>query len=262
MEREIRWSQGNAAESELLDDVAWVAMYQGKLNSGRKLFAQARSAALAQQFSELAATVDVDQATLEADLGYPHEAHALALDALRLAPDSISIQALAALALARSGDTALAESTARKVAAQAPLDAILNEAELPSVRAAILLQKHAPQAAIQALERVRPYDACSALALSPAYYRGLAYQGLGQFDKAAAQYRSVLEHRLAAPDSPYVPLAALQLGRVLRQMGDKEGANKAEQTLNEAWRHADLEFVSFQRRNNSGLVFSRASQNR
>jgi DNA-binding winged helix-turn-helix (wHTH) protein/tetratricopeptide (TPR) repeat protein len=260
MEREIRSSEGNAAESELLDDVAWVAMYQGKLSSGRKLFAQARNAALAQQFSELAATVDVDEATLEADLGYPREARALALDALRLAPDSVSIEALAALALARSGDTALAESTAQKVAAQAPLDTILNDAELPSVRAAIQFEKHAPEAAVQSLERVRPYDACNALALSPAYYRGLAYQGMGQFAKAAAEYRSVLERRAVAPDSPYVPLAALQLGRVLRRMGDKDGASRTEQTLDEAWRHADPEFVSLQRRQNNGLEFSRASQ--
>ena len=260
MEREIRSSQGHAAESELLDDVAWVAMYQGKLSSGRKLFAQARNAALAQGFAELAATVDVDEATLEADLGYPIEARSLALDALRLAPDSVNIQALAALALARSGDTAQAESTAQKVAAQAPLDTILNEAELPSVRAAIQLEKHAPEAAVQSLERVRPYDVCSALALSPAYYRGLAYQSMGRLAEAADQYRSVLEHRAVAPDSPYVPLAALQLGRVLRHLGDTEGATGAERTLAEAWQQADAEFVTAQRSRNHGPEFSRTSQ--
>ena len=216
MQAQIRWSRGNPAESELLDDVAWVAMYQGKLNSGRKLFAQARQVALAQGFSELAATIDVDEATLEADFGYPREAHILSLDALRLAPDNVSIQAMAAMALGRSGDTALAESEAAKAAAHAPLDTILNQAELPSVHAAIQLYKHDPQAAIQALEPARAYDACSALNLAPAYYRGLAYQDAGQPEKAAAEFRSVLAHRALMPDSPYIPLAALQLGRALR----------------------------------------------
>jgi eukaryotic-like serine/threonine-protein kinase len=94
MEKQIQWSRGDAAESEVLDDVAWVAMYQGKLNLGRKLFAQARQSALAQGFSELAATVDVDEAILEAEFGYPHLARTMALEALRLAPDDVSIQSL------------------------------------------------------------------------------------------------------------------------------------------------------------------------
>jgi len=243
MEKQIQWSRGNAAESEVLDDVAWVAMYQGKLNSGRKLFAQARQSALAQGFSELAATVDVDEAILEAEFGYPRPARKLALDALRLAPDNVNIQALAALALARSGDTALAESKAAKASAQAPLDTILNSAELPSIRAAIHLQKHDPQAAIEALEAARPYDACSAMALAPAYYRGLAYQDAGHFDKAAAEYRSVIEHRALTPDSPYTPLAALQLSGVLRRMGDLKGATVAQRQVDEAWQHADRDFL-------------------
>lgn len=262
MEAQIRWSRGNTAESELLDDVAWVAMYQGKLNSGRRLFAQARRAALAQGFSELAATVDVDEATLEAEFGYAREAHTLSLDALRLAPDNVNIQALAALALGRSGDTALAESTAAKAAAQAPLDTILNDAELPSIQAAIQMQKGDPQAAIQALERARPYDACSALALAPAYYRGLAYQNAGHTDKAAAEYRSVLEHRAMVPDSPYIPLAALQLSRALRRLGDSAGAAKAEREVEEAWLHADPDFLPLRQYQSNHSELSRAPQNR
>jgi eukaryotic-like serine/threonine-protein kinase len=243
MDEQIQWSRGNEAESELLDDVAWVAMYQGKLSSGKKLFAQARQAALVHGYSELAATIDVDEATLEADFGYQHRARTLAQDALQLAPDNVSIQALAALALARSGDTALAESEAAKASAQAPLDTILNEAELPSIKAAIQLQKHKPQAAIQTLEVARPYDACSALALAPAYYRGLAYQDAGHPDRAAAEYQSILEHHAMVPDSPYVPLAALQLSRTLRRMGNPVGATKADHQVDVAWRHADNDFL-------------------
>ena len=248
MQEEIQWSRGNAAESELLDDVAWVSMYQGKLKAGRKLFTQARRVALAQGFSELAATVDVDEATLEVDFGYPREAHTLALDALRLAPNNVNIQASAALALSRSGDTALAESEVAKAAAQAPLDTILNDAALPSVQAAIQLQKHDPQAAIQVLEAARPYDACSALGLAPAYYRGLAYQDAGHPDKAATEFRRVLEHRALVPDSPYIPLAALQLGRALRQLGDSAGAAKAERQVEQAWQHADPDFLPLRQR--------------
>jgi len=242
MQDQIQWSRGNAAEGELLDDVAWVAMYQGKLNSGRKLFAQARRVALAQGFSELAATVDADEAILEADFGYPLQARTLSLDALRLAPNNVSIQASAALALSRIGDTARAESETAKAAAHAPLDTILNQAELPLVHAAIQLHKHDPQAAIQALEPARAYDACSALGLAPAYYRGLAYQDAGQVEKAAAEFRSVLAHRALMPDSPYIALAALQLNNVLRRLGDTASAASAERQVQDAWQHADPDF--------------------
>jgi len=246
MEEQIHSVRGNADESELLDDVAWVAMYQGKRSSGKKLFAQARQAALAQGFSELAATVDVDEAILEAEFGYPQQAHNLALDALRLAPDDVRIQALAALALARSGDSILAESTAVKASSQAPLDTILNKAEVPAIRAAIRLQKRDPQAAIRELEAARTYDQCSVLALAPAYYRGLAYQAASQFDKAAAEYRSVITHRALVPDSPYVPLATLQLTRTLQHIGDTKGAAQAEHQLKEAWKYADPGFRPLQ----------------
>jgi tetratricopeptide (TPR) repeat protein len=262
MQDQIQWSRGNPAEGELLDDVAWVAMYQGKLNSGRKLFAQARRVALAQGFSELAATVDVDEATLEADFGYPREARTLSLDALRLAPDNVSIQVSAALALGRIGDTARAESEAAKAAAHAPLDTILNQAELPSVHAAIQLHKHDPQAAIQALEPARAYDVCSALGLAPAYYRGLAYQDAGHPEKAADEYRSVLAHRALIPDSPYIPLAALQLGHVLRRLGDLAGAASAERQVQDAWQHADPDFLPLRLHQNNRSEQSGAPPNR
>jgi DNA-binding winged helix-turn-helix (wHTH) protein/tetratricopeptide (TPR) repeat protein len=261
MQEHIRWSHGNAAESELLDDVARVAMYQGKISSGRKLFAQARGIALAQGFSELAATIDVDEAAIEADLGYPREAHALSLDALRRASDNVSVLTLAALALARSGDTTLAEATAARAAAQAPLNTILNNAGLPSIRAAIQLQKHNPQAAIRALEPARPYDTCSVLALAPAYYRGLAEQDAGYPDKAATEFHSVLEHRSLEPDSTYIPLAALQLSRVLRRSGDSAGAAIAERQVQNAWQHADPGFLPFGQYHSDRTELSRAPQN-
>jgi DNA-binding winged helix-turn-helix (wHTH) protein/tetratricopeptide (TPR) repeat protein len=262
MQEQIRWSRGNAAESELLDDVAWVAMYQGKLSSGRKLFAQARRVALAQGFSELAATVDVDEAILEADFGYSREARTLSLDALRLAPDNVKIQASAALALGRSGNTALAESVAAKAAAQAPLDTILNQVELPSVQAANQLHTHNPQAAIQALEPSRAYDACSAMALAPAYYRGLAYRDAGHLDKAAAEFRSVLGHRALVPDSPYIPLAASQLGGVLHRLGDSAGAANAERQVQDVWQHADPDFLPLRQHQSNRSEKSGTPQNR
>jgi hypothetical protein len=99
MQQQLQLAHGNAAESELVDETAWIAMYRGRISEGRRLFAEARQLALNHKFEEMAATVDLDEASLEVDLGYAAEARQHVLDALSLAPNSTTIQSTAALAL-------------------------------------------------------------------------------------------------------------------------------------------------------------------
>ena len=243
MQRQLQWAHGNPAEGELIDEAAWAAMYRGKIAEARSLFSRARQISLKNDFVELAAQVDLDEAGLDADLGYALEAKERALDALKLAPDSAHMQASAALALAPSGDVTRAQSEAEKAASQAPLDTILNSAELASVRAVIQLQKRNPDAAIQFLEPARPFDLCSAMGLAPAYYRGLAYLQSSQFDKAAAEFRRVIDHRALAVDSPYVGLAFLNMGRALQLEGDSFKSAQAYREAESIWKDADRDFL-------------------
>ncbi len=243
MQGQLQWARGNPAESELLDEAGWVAMYRGRVTEGRRFFAEARQIAIDRKFLELAATVDLDEAGLEADFGYSREAREHALDALALAPESTNTQASAALALARAGDATRAQAEAGKAAAQAPLDTILNSAELASVQAAIQLLKHDPKAAIQALEPARPLDLCSTMGLAPAYYRGLAYLQDKEFDKAAGEFRRVIDHRSLAPDSPYIGLAEVGLGRAYQLAGDRTNALRAYHDAENIWKGADADFL-------------------
>jgi DNA-binding winged helix-turn-helix (wHTH) protein/tetratricopeptide (TPR) repeat protein len=247
MQRQLDWGRGNPAESALIDEAAWVAMYRGKVSEGRRLFAQARQIALSHEFSELAATVDLDEAGLDADFGYSSEARSHALDALNLAPNSVSVQASAALALARIGDISRAQAEAAKAQAQSPLDTILNSGELASVRAAVQLQRHDPEAAVQSLEETRPFDFCEAMGLAPAYYRGLAYFQSKQFNQANREFRRVIDHRALAPDSPYVVLAYLGMGQTLERAGDATGAAQAYRAAKDIWKDADPEFLPLHR---------------
>jgi eukaryotic-like serine/threonine-protein kinase len=246
MQQQLQLAHGNAAESELVDEAAWIAMYRGRISEGRRLFAEARQLALNHKFEEMAATVDLDEASLEVDLGYAAEARQHALDALSLAPNSTTIQSTAALALARVGDIRQAQAEAVKAAVQAPLDTILNAAELASVRAAIQLQNRNPTAAIQSLEQTRPFDLVSTMALAPAYYRGLSYLQNNQPKEAAAEFRRVVDHRALSPDSPYVALADLNLGRALQRAGDRNNAAISYQNAQNIWKDADPDFVPLQ----------------
>jgi DNA-binding winged helix-turn-helix (wHTH) protein/tetratricopeptide (TPR) repeat protein len=243
MQQQVEWARGNPAEGELLDEAAWVAMYRGKISDARRLFSQARQAALDHKFVEMAATVDLDEASLEADLSYATEARRHALDALALVPKSANTQSSAALAFARSGDLHNAQIEEAEAAAQAPLDTILNVAELASVRAAVQLQNRNPTAAIQSLEQTRPLDLCTTMALAPAYYRGLAYLQNHQAKEAILEFRRVVDHRALAPDSPYIALSDLNLGLALQHLGDRSNADLAYHEAETIWKDADPDFI-------------------
>jgi DNA-binding winged helix-turn-helix (wHTH) protein/tetratricopeptide (TPR) repeat protein len=243
MQRQLDWAHGDPAESELIDEAAWVAMYRGEVNEGHRLFEQARQIALGHDFGEQAAAVDLDEAGLDADFGYFAEARKHALHALTLAPNSTTTQALAALALARAGNIARAHAEAVKAAAASPQDTILNSAELASVRAAIQLQQRDPEEAIRSLEETRPLDFCTPMALAPAYYRGLSYLQKKQFDKASEEFQHVIEHRAFMPDSPYIGLAYLGLSESQHLAGKGKLAAQADRAIRAIWKDADPQFL-------------------
>jgi tetratricopeptide (TPR) repeat protein len=169
-----------------------------------------------------------------------------AISALALAPESAQIQAAAALALARAGNIALAQAGVQKAHEQSPLDEVLNHGALATIRAAIALDQHQPEMAVQIMEEVRPYDLCSLMGLSPMYYRGLANMELHRWDQAAAEFQRVLDNRAAAPGSPYIFLSQLQLGRTRQLKGDRAGAQRVYSELDAAWKNADAGFMPLQ----------------
>lgn len=246
MRRELDWARGTSLESAILDFAARAAMQRGKVSEARRLFSDARQSALAGNLIEPAAEIDLDQAVLEADIGFADEARKSALAAIALAPKSAFIQAFVALTLARSGDIVRAQSEADKAAVQSPLDTILNSAVLASVHSAIQLQKHNPEAAIQSLEGARPYDTNFFMGLSPAYYRGLAYLQNQQWHEASKEFQRVVDHRAIDPDSLYIALSQLELGRAFQLSADRPNAARAYSEAERVWKEADPGFPPLQ----------------
>ena len=242
MQRELRGVHGNSAESELIEEAAWAAMYGGRVEEARRLFAEAEQNARQNNLAEFAVEVDLDEANLEADLGFVREASVRAHHALKGAPDSADVQAYAALALAQVGDAAGSEREARMLKAESPEDTILNSVVLASAQALTQLQRHDPAGAIQALERARPLELCNAMELAPVYYRGLAYMAGKHYAEAAKEFQKVIDHRALVPDSPYIPLALLNSGRALRLAGDRANAARSYQQAEVIWKNADADF--------------------
>ena len=243
MQRQMDWAHGTTEEYVLLDGAARVAMYHGKMLESRRLFSEARQSALRNNGTEAAAEISLDEADFEADLGLKLDARQNALAALKLAPDNTNVQAFAAIALAQTGDFARSEAEAAKAASQSPLDTVLNSAELATVHATVQMGKHEPESAIRFLESARPFDSCIYMELAPGYYRGLAYLAANRPDRAAIEFRRVVDHRTLSPASPYVVLAELQLGRALQLSGNRMDAARVYGEVESIWKDADSDFL-------------------
>jgi tetratricopeptide (TPR) repeat protein len=247
MDRQLQSVRGSAEEGEALADAAWVAMYRGKISDAKVLFRKAKESALQSKSIDLAADIELDQATLEADVGLLPDARMDAREVLKLPLETPWEQAYAARALARSGDTSRALIIAKKAAGMAPLDDLVNSAMLPTVRAAIYIQKTDPKSALQALKS-RDFDLCGCMLLAPGYYRGFAYLQNKQPELAVREFQQVIEHKLLSPTfSLYLVLSQLELGHAFQVLGDSTSANKAYAQVELAWKDADRDFPPLQK---------------
>jgi eukaryotic-like serine/threonine-protein kinase len=147
-----------------------------------------------------------------------------------------------ALSLARSGRSGEAERLADEVSQEAPLDTIVQRYLVPTVRAALKLQQHDPNAAIDLLRGTVQYDLAYTQSfdyLYPAYIRGLAYLELGDGGSAAGEFQKLIDNPGLCWRYITCPLARLQLARAQKMMGDNASARKSYEEFLTLWKDAD-----------------------
>jgi eukaryotic-like serine/threonine-protein kinase len=147
-----------------------------------------------------------------------------------------------ALSLARSGRTDEAERIADEVSQEAPLDTIVQSYLVPTVRAAIKLQQHDPNAAIDLLRGTVQYDLAFTLSfdyLYPAYIRGLAYLELGDGRSAAGEFQKLIDNPGLCWEYITCPLTRLQLARAQKLIGDNASARESYEDFLTLWKNAD-----------------------
>jgi len=109
-----------------------------------------------------------------------------------------------ALAFARAGNIAQARKMADALDQDAPLNTLVQNYSLPTIRAAMKLNANDPAGAIAALLPSLKYELSFNLSfngLYPAYIRGLAYLQLGEGRLAVAEFQKLVDHRgLVASD--------------------------------------------------------------
>jgi len=243
MEQEVAWGAGKpGVEDVLLSMQSDTEAYYGRLIKARDFSRRAVDSAARTDSKETAALWQVNAALRDAELGNTATAKQGVSAALALSPGR-DVKIGAALALARIGDASGAERLAGELEKSYPTHTLLKLYWLPTINAAIELDKpNSPQVLVY-LEAAAPYElgqaGTSLNNLYPAYVRGQAYLLAHNGTAATAEFQKLIDHRGIVGNFVTGALAHLQIGRAYAMAGDTAKAKAAYQDFFTLWKDAD-----------------------
>jgi len=245
MERQVAWAIGKAgAEQLLLSEHSDTEAYYGRLHRARELSKRAAEAARREKAKETAATCEIAAALREIEVGNASSATSSVRSALSLAPTR-DVKILAALALARTGDTTRARALIDELESKNPANTLVKFYWVPTLKASLEIHVGSPQAAISLLQIAAPYELDELSNLSnmwtmyPVYIRGQAYLLAHLGTAAAAEFNKVLGHAGIVQNGILGALSRLQLARAEAMMGDSVAARNQYRDFLSLWRDAD-----------------------
>ncbi len=227
-------SAAAGTEDSLLGPQAETEAWYGKFKNARALAGRQIDSAQQNDDNMTAAGYLEEAALWEVESGNRKQALADAHAAVRLAP---GVRLVAALALARAGDTATEEKLAADLDKTHPLYTQLQSYWLPSIRAAVALERKDPNQAIELLKVASPIELGDSL--HPAYLRGEAYLMLRDGNRAAVEFQKFIDHYGLVGNFFWGALARLGLARAYAMQGDTVKAKAAYQHFLTIWKDAD-----------------------
>ena len=230
-------------EDPLLAMQADTEGWYGKLKNARELTGRAMDSARHNDAKESAAAYQALAALREVEAGNREQARAEAHAALKLAP-SLYVWEVAALALARAGDTAGAEKLTAELDRAFPLATKVHRYWLPAIWAGVAMERQDPSRAIELLKAADTIEiglpsGSLNVGLCPVYLRGEAYLMLHDGNGAAAEFQKFIDHRGVVGNFPWGALARLGLARAYALQGDTAKARAAYQDFLTLWKDAD-----------------------
>jgi DNA-binding winged helix-turn-helix (wHTH) protein/tetratricopeptide (TPR) repeat protein len=241
-------------ESVMLFAQSRTESWQGRLHRARALMQQAIESALRNEAKETAAGYHAFSALRDVELGLPQPARAEVHAALELAPNR-DVRSMAALALARAGDTSGADKLAADLAQEYPVDTLVQRYWLPTIKAAMALNRNDPNLAVELLQATLPVELATPTGmdvfLCPPYVRGQAYLALRQGGAAASEFQKLVDNRGVVSNFPWGVLARLGLARAyaLDAPVDSKAREKARAAYQEfltLWKDADADIPVLQ----------------
>jgi eukaryotic-like serine/threonine-protein kinase len=235
MQRQITEASAKPGEDVLLSFESDTEAFHGRLASARDLSKRAADSALHNDSPETAAAWQMDAALRDAEFNNM----ALSRKEIALALSNAStrdVSILAALALARIGDTDHAKRLADDLGARFPLNTVINRYWLPTIYASIEIQRGNPARAVELLQTTAQYELGTPLpqfevggSLYPVYIRGQAYLLLHQGSEAVGEFQKFLDRRGITVNCPLAALARVQLARAYVLARDSKRASESYQ---------------------------------
>jgi tetratricopeptide (TPR) repeat protein len=242
MQRQLDWAKGTSDESAMLGDWAAAEAASGHITKAMDLFRRSRDDARTRGLAEGEAAAEASSALVQALVGHLTQARAHAAASLRLSQATGPLVD-AVLALAFSGDGDRTAPLLAELSRRWPLDTVLNDAQIPTVRAAVAMHHENPEMAVDLLYTAVPYERRD---FQVVFTRGLAYLQARRGGEAASEFQKILDHQGVDPVSLLIPLGRLELGRARAVDGDRSGALSAYQSFFDAWKGADADIPVLQ----------------
>ena len=242
MERQVAWAAGRPSEEDrMLNIHADTQAYYGRLEKARDLARRASDSAVRSDAKETGAQWLAFQALREAELGNVTAARQAVARALALAPGR-DVKVVAALALARTGETAQSRTILEALQKSEPSNTYLKVYWFPVIEASIAMAQQAPDRAIIALEPALPYELGGpppGISMYPPYIRGVVYLAQKNGPAAAVEFQKFLDHAGIVQNFLLGSLAHLQRARAYAIAGDTAKAKAAYKDFLTLWKDAD-----------------------
>ncbi len=244
MDRQVAWAAGKPGDEDvLLSFQSDTEAYYGRLGKARDFSRRAVDSAVRNDSKETAALWQVCAALREAEFGNAAVAKQDVAAALALAPGR-DVKMFAALASARTGETARAKGIEEELEKSYPSDTMLKIYWLPVIKAAMELSANNPAQAVVSLEPAAPYELATPPQLQegtlyPVYIRGQAQLAAHNGAAAATEFQKYLDHRGITLNFPLGALVRLGLARAYAIQGDSAKARAAYQDFFTLWKDAD-----------------------
>ncbi len=238
MKQQVEWASARPGECAHLNWQAGAAVFAGQWQQAQELSNRAAELTRQRNLQENAGEIVSSNAEWAAVLGQCQQSRTDIARAIALPRTPISLFR-AGMALALCGNAAQAQALNDEAVKRYPQNTLVNEINLPLIRAAIELQRGNRTQAIQILQPVSRYERVSYFYQN--YLRGQASLGERNGAEAASEFQKILDHRGWAPTSPLYPLAHLGLARATLLQGDTAKARKLYQDFFTLWKDADAD---------------------
>jgi serine/threonine protein kinase/predicted Zn-dependent protease len=218
--------------------------YYGRLRNARPLTRQAAAAATRSDLLEYAANIPAYEALLEAELGNTVRAR----DDVRAATLALRsgrvVRIVTAATLARLGDSSGAQTLVDGLNKEFPLDTIVQNVFLPTIRAQIELSRGHAERAVDLLQAASAYEfGWNDLTMYPVYVRGNAYLAAGDGVAAAIEFQKIIDNPGIVGSRFIGALAYLGIGRA-RALQARSTQGAATETTRAQARNAYQDFLT------------------